>query len=188
MPEIENGQHWLDRNRPPRVQITYDVEIGDAIEKKELPLVVGVFADLGGTDAVKGSVAERKFAEIDRDNFDSVMADIKPTVSINLTDFASIHLDTSAFLKSDPSAKKFAATIQFTEMEHFSPLEIVKQVPELNALYVQRERLRDMLAKLDGNVKLGEALDKTFQGGSGGTPAATPAAAPAPAPEPTPGS
>jgi type VI secretion system protein ImpB len=168
MPEIENGQHWLDRNRPPRVQITYDVEIGDAIEKKELPFVAGILSDLGGSDEKKGAVADRKFTEIDRDCFDSVMSGIEPTVTINLTDFESTRLEDSAFLKEDPCAKKFAATLAFREIEDFSPLAIVKQVPELYALYVQRERLRDMLAKLDGNVKLEEALDKTFQGTSNG--------------------
>lgn len=164
MPEIENGQHWLDRNRPPRVQITYDVEIGDAIEKKELPFVVGILSNLGGSDEKKGAVADRKFVEIDRDCFDSVMSGIEPEITINLTDFQSTKLEQSAFLKDDPCGKKFAATLTFREIDDFSPLAIVKQVPELHALYVQRERLRDMLAKLDGNVKLEEALDKTFQG------------------------
>ena len=67
-------QHWVGRNRPPRVQITYDVEIGDAVEKKELPLVVGLLADLSGKPVKPlPKLKERRFVEVDRDNFDSVM-------------------------------------------------------------------------------------------------------------------
>ncbi len=75
----ESTQHKLDRVRPPRVQITYDVEIGNAIEKKELPLVVGILADLSGKplDPLP-KLAERRFTEIDRDNFNEVLASISP--------------------------------------------------------------------------------------------------------------
>ena len=66
----ESTQHKLDRVRPPRVQITYDVEIGNAIEKKELPLVVGILADLSGKpDTPPAKLVERRFVDIDRDNF-----------------------------------------------------------------------------------------------------------------------
>ena len=76
----ESKQHWLDRNRPPRVQITYDVEIGNALEKKEIPFVVGVMSDLSGdSDISPAKVKDRKFIEIDRDNFNEVMAKVGPT-------------------------------------------------------------------------------------------------------------
>ena len=72
-------QKWVGRNRPPRVQITYDVEIGDAIESRELPLVVGIMADLYGQPLVPPpKLKERRFIEIDRDNFDGVMGKIAP--------------------------------------------------------------------------------------------------------------
>ena len=72
-------QKWVGRNRPPRVQITYDVEIGDAVEKKELPLVVGLLADLSGQPAQPlPKLKERRFVEIDRDNFDGVLGNISP--------------------------------------------------------------------------------------------------------------
>ena len=75
----ESTQHKLDRIRPPRVQITYDVEVGDAIEMKELPFVVGVLADLAGKPAEEPpKLKERKFVEIDRDNFNDVMESIAP--------------------------------------------------------------------------------------------------------------
>lgn len=78
----ESTQHKLDRIRPPRVQITYDVEIGGAIEKKELPLVIGVLADLSGKpDAPLPKLKERGFVEIDRDNFNDVLASIAPRVA-----------------------------------------------------------------------------------------------------------
>lgn len=152
MSDIDNGQHWLDRNRPPRVQITYDVEIGNAIEKKELPLVVGILADLGGMP--NPSLAERKFIEIDRDNFDTVLKDVSPTVSMTLS--------ASTLNISDPSAAGFNANLSFVTIDDFSPLNIVKNTPELNALYVNRQQLRDMLARMDGNVPLEAALLKAF--------------------------
>ncbi|QNA89239.1 type VI secretion system contractile sheath small subunit [Massilia sp. Dwa41.01b] len=153
MSGIDNGQHWLDRNRPPRVQITYDVEIGDAVEKKELPLVVGILADLDGT---KGKVvAEQAFREIDGDNFDEMLKEIAPTVTLNLP--------ASSQLAEHKAAKALEATFTFTQFDHFNPVELLRMVPALKELYEERQRLRDMLARLDGNVKLGEQLDAEFR-------------------------
>ena len=75
-------QKWVGRNRPPRVQITYDVEIGDAMEKRELPLVVGVMADLMGKPvSAPPKLKDRRFVEIDRDNFDEIMTKIGPRLA-----------------------------------------------------------------------------------------------------------
>src|ERR671915_553383 len=82
----ESTQHKLDKIRPPRVQITYDVEIGDAIVKKELPFIVGILADLSGT-AEKKPLRERRFVEIDRDNFNDIMASIGPKATIKGQEF-----------------------------------------------------------------------------------------------------
>ena len=80
-------QKWVGRNRPPRVQITYDVEIGDAIEKKELPFVVGLLADLSGDQVdSQPKLRDRRFVEIDRDNFNEVMAKISPKVGVKIPD------------------------------------------------------------------------------------------------------
>lgn len=153
MSGIDNGQHWLDRNRPPRVQITYDVEIGDAVEKKELPLVVGILADLDGR---KGKVvADQAFKEIDADNFDEMLKEIAPTVTLNLP--------ASSQLAEHKAAKALEANFTFTRFDHFDPVELLKMVPALKDLYEERQRLRDMLARLDGNVKLGEQLDAEFR-------------------------
>jgi type VI secretion system protein ImpB len=76
-------QKWVGRNRPPRVQITYDVEIGDAVEKRELPLVVGLLADLSGQPATPlPKLKERRFVEIDRDNFDEIMGKVAPRLDL----------------------------------------------------------------------------------------------------------
>ncbi|HEY0062473.1 MAG TPA: type VI secretion system contractile sheath small subunit [Telluria sp.] len=173
MSDIENGQHWLGRNRPPRVQITYDVEIGDAVEKKELPLVVGILSDLDGR---KGKiVAEQTFENIDNDNFDEMLKTISPSVSFTLP--------ASAFVPEHAAAKPFEAVFTFQKFEDFNPVSLLKMNQETAALYEERQRLRDMLARLDGNVRLGDSLDKAFKdaGGAKGKPDAP---APAPAPDP----
>jgi len=159
MSGIDNGQHWLDRNRPPRVQITYDVEIGDAVEKKELPLVVGILSDLDGT---RGKVvAEQAFREIDVDNFDEMLKEIAPTVTLNLP--------ASTLMGEHDAAKALEAKFSFSRFDDFDPVALLKMVPALKDLYEERQRLRDMLARLDGNVKLGEQLDAEFKSVRPGT-------------------
>jgi type VI secretion system protein ImpB len=79
----ESIQHWLDRNRPPRVQITYDVETAGAIQKKELPLVVGILADLSGKPVTPlPKLKDRKFVEIDRDNFKDILKSTSPHLEL----------------------------------------------------------------------------------------------------------
>ena len=153
MTDISNGQHWLDRNRAPRVQITYDVEIGDAIKKKELPLVVGILAGLGGTTKPALTLAERPFVDIDRDNFDKVMQEIGPAVTVAMP--------ASKQPGKDVANGSFTAELAFTKLEDFEPLEIVKRVDALNTIYEIRTHLRDMLARLDGNVKLDQELSSS---------------------------
>lgn len=162
MTDISNGQHWLDRNRPPRVQITYDVEIGDAIQKKELPLVVGILAGLSGETAQALPLPERSFVPIDRDNFNQVLSDIAPTVSVTLPalDLAADHLPADG--KSATVAASFQAAISFNKIEDFDPINIVQNVTELNELNEFRKQLRYMLARLDGNVALETQLTKVY--------------------------
>ena len=138
----ESLQKRVGRNRPPRVQITYDVEIGDAIEKRELPLVVGVLADLAGKPAsAPPKMKDRRFVEIDRDNFDEIMAKIGPRLDMSVPDM----MKGSGNLKIELTPKKFA---------DFHPEAIVDQVPRLKKLLEARLELRDLLAKLDGNDDL----------------------------------
>lgn len=139
----ESKQHYLGRNRPPRVQITYDVEIGNALENKELPLVVGIFSDLSGNAAPdKGPLDKRGFVDIDRDSFDTVLKKIQPQLSFKLSD--------------DITSPTIA--LKFESIDDFSPEKIVAQVDGLKELLEKRRILQDLLIKLDGN----EALDQTL--------------------------
>jgi type VI secretion system protein ImpB len=143
----ESTQHKLDRIRPPRVQITYDVEIGDAIEKKELPLVVGILADLSGKPvSPPPKVRDRRFMQLDRDNFDDILASIAPRLAVQVDNA----------LEQDGS--KLNIELNFKTFEDFSPINIVQQVVPLRRLYDARLRLRDLLTKLDGNDDLDQLL------------------------------
>ena len=146
---VESLQHKLDRVRPPRVQITYDVEIGDAIEMKELPFVMGILADLSGMPAeALPRVKDRKFVEIDRDNFNDVMASLKPRLALRVNNA----------LANDGT--QMSVELKFNNIEDFEPVNVVKQVPALERLYEARTRLKDLLTKLDGNDTLGELLSE----------------------------
>jgi type VI secretion system protein ImpB len=143
----ESIQHKLDRVRPPRVQITYDVEIGDAIEKKELPFVVGVMADLSAKPAeALPKLKERKFVETDRDNFNDVLDSAKPRLAFRVPNR----------LQNDDSQLNVELT--FKSIEDFEPVNVIKQVKPLASLFEARLKLRDLLAKLDGNDELDALL------------------------------
>ncbi len=144
----DSTQHWFERNRPPRVQITYDVETGNAIEKRELPLVVGLMADLSGNPEIPlPKLTERRFVDIDRDNFNEVMKSISPRVVLQVDNT----------LAADGS--KLNVALKFEHIDDFEPVQIVKQIAPLKQLYEARLRLRDLLTKLDGN----DDLDKLLQ-------------------------
>ena len=142
-------QHKLDRIRPPRVQITYDVEIGGAIEKKELPLVIGVLADLAGKpETPLPKLKERGFVEIDRDNFNDVLASIQPRLAFSVPNKLS---GQGGFVNAE---------LRFKSIDDFNPVNLVQQVPALKKLFDARNRLSDLLAKLDGNDDLDGALQQ----------------------------
>lgn len=144
-------QKWVGRNRPPRVQITYDVELGGAIEKKELPMVVGLLADLSGQPAVPlPKLKDRRLVEIDRDNFNQVMDNISPRLDLSVPDT----------MKGEGNLK---VELNFKNFEDFHPEAIVKQVPRLAKLLEARQQLRDLLAKLDGNDELDSLLENILQ-------------------------
>ena len=144
-------QKWVGRNRPPRVQITYDVEIGGATEKKELPLVVGILADLSGQPLVPPpKLKDRRLIEIDRDNFNEVMGKIAPRLDMSVPDT----------YKGQGNLK---VELNFTQFDHFHPESIVKQVPRLAKLLEVRQQMRDLLGKLDGNDELDALLENIIQ-------------------------
>ncbi len=143
----ESIQHKLDRVRSPRVHITYDVEIGDAIEMKEIPFVVGVLADLSGKpDQPLPKMKERKFIEIDRDNFDQVLEGMSPRLAFRVDN------------KLTDDDTKMAVELKFKSMGDFHPERIADQVDPLRKLVETRQRLSDLLSKMDGNDKLEELL------------------------------
>ena len=143
----ESLQHTLDRVRSPRVQITYDVEIGDSIEMKEIPFVVGVLGDLSGNpDEPLPKLKDRKFVEIDRDNFDTVLAGMKPRLAFKVDN------------KLTDDDSKMAVELRFKSMDDFHPERVAEQVTPVRKLVDARKRLSDLLNKLDGNDKLDELL------------------------------
>jgi len=145
----ESIQHVIDNVRPPRVQITYDVEIGNAVESRELPFVLGLMADLSGASEVaRPPLKERKFVDIASDMIPDVMAAIRPRVNILVPN------------KLGGDAKEMNVDLTFLTMDDFEPLQIVGQTPVLNDLYTTRTRLNDLLGKLEGNEALNKAMDE----------------------------
>ncbi len=145
----ESTQHKLDRVRSPRVHITYDVEIGGAVELKELPFVVGVLGDFTGQpEQPLPRLKERKFVEINPDNFDSVLEGMKPHLSYTVENKLSEEAD-AANLKVD---------LRFKSMDDFEPENVAKQVKPLKELLDLRTRLSDLRGSLQGNDKLEELL------------------------------
>ena len=148
----ESTQHKLDRIRPPRVQITYDVEIGGAIEKKEIPFVVGVMADLSGMpEAPLPKLKDRKFVEIDRDNFSDVMASINPHLVFRVANKVA----------NDGSA--MGVELRFKTVDDFGPLSLIDQVASLKKMFDVRSKLNDLVSKLDGNDALDEKLQELLK-------------------------
>jgi len=149
----EGTQKKLERVRPPRVNITYDVETGGAIETKELPFVMGILADLSGqpTDALP-RLKDRKFVEITLDNFDAVMASAKPRVAFTVDNKLSPTGD----------ASKLGMDIKFESLDDFAPDRVAQQVPALRQLLDLRTKLSDLRGNLQGNEKLDEILQSTL--------------------------
>ncbi len=149
----ESYQHRLDRVRPPRVQITYDVEIGDAIVMKQLPFVGGILADLSGKpEEALPPLKQRKFVFIDRDNFNEVLAKAKPRLAFQVDNKLDKEEDT-----------KLNVALTFDHIDDFEPLQVVRKVAPLSQLYEARKRLSDLLSKLDGNDDLDKLLQDVLQ-------------------------
>ncbi len=144
----ESLQHKLDRVRPPRVQITYDVEIGNAIELKELPFVVGVMGDfVGKPEEAMVSLKQRKFVEIDPDNFNQVLSGMKPRLAFTTEN------------KMQDDGSKMGIELKFNNIEDFEPDNVVQQVDPLRKLVEARQKLSDLRSKMDGNEKLETMLE-----------------------------
>lgn len=149
---MASTQHKLDRIRPPRVQITYDVEIGGSLLAYELSFVMGIIADLAGTPATPlPPLKDRKFIEIDRDNFNDVMASLNAQLPLRVKNVLG------------GSAPDLNVLLSFKSMDDFNPGNIVGQVDALGAEYQKRVLLTDLLSKLDGNDALDAELRNVIE-------------------------
>jgi type VI secretion system protein ImpB len=148
----ESLQKKVGRVRPPRVHITYDVEIGDAIEKRELPFVVGILADLSGMpDKPLPPIAKRKFVEIDRDNVNEVMKKIGPRLAFKVDNR----------LSEDDT--KINVDLRFESMDDFAPAKVAGQITPLRKLLEKRNSLANLRSTLIGNEKLDQLLQSIIQ-------------------------
>ncbi len=146
----ESVHRKLERVRPPRVHITYDVEVGDAIQLKEIPFVMGVLGDFSGqpVDALP-RLRERKFVELNPDNFDDVLKSMQP------------HLAFKVDNKLSTEAGKIGVDLKFESLDDFSPERVAQQVDPLRKLLELRQQLADLRGSLQGNDKLDEILQAT---------------------------
>ncbi|MFO1066465.1 MAG: type VI secretion system contractile sheath small subunit [Pirellulales bacterium] len=142
----------LNRVRKPRVHITYEVETGDATEKKELPFLVGIVGDFSGkpTQELK-KLKDRKFVNIDRDNINDVMKQMTPGLSMEVANT----------LADDGSSMK--VNLKFESMDDFSPMKVANQVEPLKKLLEVREQLNDLLSKVDVSSDLEEKLEQVLK-------------------------
>ncbi len=150
----DKGVHdKLSKVRKPRVHITYDIETNGSEEKKELPFVIGTMGDFSGNNPSvdKTNLKNRKFIDIEGDNFDDVMKKVGPGVRVKVDNT----------LKDDGS--QIAAELQFNSMEDFEPANIAKQVEPLRKLLEAREKLNELLTKADRSEELEELLEKVLQ-------------------------
>jgi type VI secretion system protein ImpB len=151
MAKTESVQKRLQKVRAPRVQMTYDVEIGDAIENKELPFVVGVVGDFGSDpNADRKRLKERNFVNVDASNFDEVLGAVAPVATFRVTNHL---LDEGG---------EFGVELQFKEMADFRPESVVRQVAPLSGLLEARTKLADLRNKLAGNDRLEDILSEVL--------------------------
>lgn len=143
----------LGQVRKPRVHIKYEVETEEGVLQKELPFVVGVMGDYAGNNPGEPlkNIKERKFINIDNDNFDKVMERQKPGLQFSVPNV----------LTNDGSEMK--VDLQFNAMQDFEPDALVEQIPALKELKTARDKLRDLLSKTDRSTKLEELLEEILQ-------------------------
>ena len=152
MPQ-ESVQKKLERVRPPRVNISYEVETGGAIELKELPFVMGVLGDFSGqaTEPL-AKLKDRKFVDVTPDNFDEVLASMKPHLAFTVENK----------LSDDAEAGKLGVDLNFESLDDFAPDQVARQVKPLREMLELRTKLADLRGSLQGNDKLDEILQATM--------------------------
>lgn len=142
----------LARVRKPRVHITYEVETEGAMVERELPFVVGVLGDFSGdpTQPLR-PLADRKFVQIDRDNFNDVMARMTPGLKMRVDN------------KLDDAGGQMAVDLKFNAIEDFEPARVAEQIPALKALMETRNKLRDLMSKVDRSEELESLLEQVLK-------------------------
>jgi type VI secretion system protein ImpB len=147
----ESSQKFIARNRAPRVQIEYDVEVYGAEKKVQLPFVMGVLSDLSGQPAEPlAPVAERKFLEIDVDNFDERLKSMKPRVAVQVPNTLT-------------GEGNLAVDITFESMEDFTPGAIARKVDSLNKLLEARSQLSNLMTYMDGKTGAEELIARLLK-------------------------
>ena len=145
----ESVQTKLSRVRSPRVHVTYNVEIGDAIELKEIPFVMGIMGDLSGQPAEPlAKIKDRRFVEITPDNFSSVMESMKPRVAFSVENR----------LSDESGAGNLGVDLTFKSIEDFEPEQVARKIAPLRELLELRTKLSDLVGTLQGNEKLDRLL------------------------------
>ena len=152
MAKRESVQKKLQRIRPPRVQLTYDVEVGDAREVKELPFVVGVLGDFSAASELeKTKLKDKKFINVDLDNIDEVMESLAPRANFQVENTLT------------EEGGKMSVDLTFNSMGDFKPEQVVQQVEPLRRLVEARERLTDLRNKISNNERLEDLLDEVLK-------------------------
>lgn len=151
MAKKESVQKRLQKVRPPRVQLTYEVEVGDAIETKELPFVVGVLGDFAGqSEKPQGKLRDRNFVNVDMDNFDAVMDGVAPRAAYRVKNRLSAE------------GGEIGVDLHFNKFSDFRPEAVVQQVEPLRKLQEARAKLADLRNKLTSNEKLEDLLNEVL--------------------------
>ncbi len=149
----ESTQKKLERIRPPRIQISYEVETGGAIEMKELPFLMGVLGDFSGQQVEPlPRLKDRKFIELSPENFDDTLASMKPRLQF--------HVENK--LSDDGEASKLGVELNFRSMDDFQPDAVARQVKPLRELLELRTELANLRANLQTNEKLDDVLQATL--------------------------
>jgi type VI secretion system protein ImpB len=139
----------LERVRPPRVHVTYNVEIGDSNELKEIPFVMGIMGDLSGQPADPlPKIKDRRFVEITPDNFNAVLESMKPRAAFSVENK----------LSDEPNACNLGVDLTFQSIEDFEPEQVARRIAPLRELLELRTKLSDLVGTLQGNEKLERLL------------------------------
>lgn len=152
MAKRESVQKKLQRIRPPRVQLTYDVEVGDSKEIKELPFVVGILGDFSAASQLeKAKLKDKKFINVDLENIDEVIESLAPRANFQVKNTLT------------EESGNMSIDLTFKSMADFRPENVAQQVEPLKKMVIARERLTDLRNKISNNERLEDLLDEVLQ-------------------------